>query len=117
MRVFNRSSRAAGRMIAQMGVLGLLAVGAVGVTATAPALASGTSDTMFNCYTQWWNTAWAQKCPNGATWSGVYVSGVSCSGVDSDGYMEIARAQGSTAVYSGDDCIYSASDGWMSYYN
>jgi hypothetical protein len=49
-------SRPAGKRVAQAAVLSLLAIGAVGFTATAPATAGGTSTVVGNCYTQWWNT-------------------------------------------------------------
>lgn len=114
MRTSQGSSQSIGRRVAQVAVLGLLAMGSVGLTATTPAFASGTSDTKFNCYTQWWNTAWAQKCPSGATWTGVYTSGVVCSS-QTDKSMAVVRVQGSNTVESGDDCSHSASDGWISY--
>lgn len=104
------------RRVAQVAVLGLLAAGAVGVTATAPAAASGTSSKTFNCYTQWWNTAWAQKCDSpGAKYTGTYQSGVACS-AESDKSFYKVRLQGSTATYSGSDCTFGASNGWISYY-
>lgn len=109
-------SRTAAKRIAQVAVLGLLAAGAVGVTATAPAVAGGMSTTVFNCYTQWWNTAWAQKCNSpGAKYTGTYVSGVACSS-QTDKAMSKVRLQGSTTTYSGTDCTFSASDGWITYY-
>ncbi|MFC4149035.1 hypothetical protein ACFO0M_22505 [Micromonospora mangrovi] len=108
-------SRLTGKRVVQAAVLGLLAGGTVGLTATAPAAASGTSTTVFNCYTQWWNTAWAQKCSSpGAKYSGAYYSGVACS-YQTDKSMRKVRSAGSTTTYSGTDCTYSASNGWISY--
>ncbi|RNL87811.1 hypothetical protein EFE23_26545 [Micromonospora solifontis] len=96
-------------------MLGLLGVGAVGLTATTPAVAAGTSNSIFNCYTQWWNTAWAQKCSSpGAKYAGTYTSGVACSS-QADKSMSIGRAQYSTATYSGTDCTFGASNGWITY--
>jgi hypothetical protein len=104
------------KRIAQGAILGLLALGTIGVTAAAPANAAGTSAPIFNCYTQWWNTAWAQKCSSpGAKFAGTYYSGVTCSGLDGDGLMSVVRTKGSTATRSGGDCLYSASDGWIDY--
>ena len=109
-------SRVARKQVAQAAVLGLLAFGAVGVTATAPAVAAGTSSSVFNCYTQWWNTAWAQKCNSpGAKYTGTYVSGVACS-AQADKSMSHVRLQGSTATYSGTSCTFGASSGWITYY-
>ncbi|MFC8901901.1 hypothetical protein, partial [Micromonospora sp. NPDC057140] len=69
----------------------------------------------FNCYTQWWNTAWAQKCDSpGAKYAGTYVSGVDCS-LQSSKSMRVVRTQGSTSTVSGTDCTFSASNGWISY--
>lgn len=107
-----RSSR---KRIGQALVLGLLGVGAVGLTATTPAVAAGTSNSIFNCYTEWWNTAWAQKCSSpGAKYAGTYTSGIACSS-QTDKSMSIGRAQYSTATYSGTDCTFGASNGWITY--
>ncbi|MFF5073796.1 hypothetical protein ACFY2R_22000 [Micromonospora olivasterospora] len=82
---------------------------------TSPAFAAGTSSPVFNCYTQWWNTAWAQKCDSpGAKYAGTYVSGVACS-AQADKSMSIGRVQGSTATVSGTDCTFGASNGWITY--
>lgn len=103
-----------GKHVVKAAVLVALLVGAVGMTATNPAVAAGTSGKIFNCYTQWWNTAWAQKCSPGATWTGRYVSGIACS-LQADKTLAVVRLQGSTATYSGSQCLVGASNGWISY--
>jgi hypothetical protein len=106
-------SRLFGKRAAQAAVLVTLFAGAVGMAA-GPATAQGKSNELFNCYTQWWNTAWAQECPQGATWSGVYTSGVACS-LQSGKRMSVVRPQGSSTTHSGEDCMYRASQGWINY--
>lgn len=104
-----------GKRVAQATALAMLSAGAVGMMAAGPAAAAGTSSKIFNCYTQWWNTAWAQKCDSpGAQYAGTYVSGVACSS-EPDKTMSKGRTQGSTATYSGSDCTFGASNGWISY--
>ncbi len=108
-------SRLAGKRVVQAAVLGLLASGAIGLTAAAPATASGTSNVVFNCYTQWWNTAWAQKCFSpGAKWAGHYYSTVDCSAQGSR-LLKKFRVQNSTTTYSGGDCTFSVGNGKMTY--
>lgn len=95
--------------------LGLLAAGSLALTTGAPAVAAGTSGTVFNCYTQWWNTAWAQKCDSpGAKYTGSYYSGVACSS-QTDKSMKVVRLQGSRTTQSGTDCTFGASNGWITY--
>ncbi|MDG4766782.1 hypothetical protein O7632_22160 [Solwaraspora sp. WMMD406] len=105
-----------GKRAVQAGVLALLAAGAFSLTATGPAVAGGTSGSVFNCYTQWWNTAWAQKCgAPGAKYTGTYVSGIGCS-AQSGKRIDVVRVQGSRGTVSGPDCTFSANNGWISYY-
>lgn len=92
-----------------------LAAGAIAVSATAPASAAGTSTSHYNCYTQWWNTAWAQKCAaGGADVVGWYESTVSCSS-QPDKYLDKYRLAGNATTYSGVDCSFSVSNGQLSY--
>jgi len=79
-------------------------------------MAAGTSGTAYNCYTQWWNTAWAQKCNRGgAHYAGTYESSVKCS-AQGTRYLTKFRLQKSTATYSGADCTFSASAGDIFYW-
>ncbi|QOC94171.1 hypothetical protein [Micromonospora craniellae] len=113
----SKQSGRLGKRVAQTAVLGLLAAGTAGMVATSPAFAAGTSSKVFNCYTEWWNTAWAQKCSApGATWAGAYDSGVACS-AQADKSMRVGRTQGSTNTVSGTDCTFGASNGWITYVN
>lgn len=106
------------RRLAQAAVLGLLTAGALAMGGPS-ATAAGTSEPIFNCYTQWWNTAWAQKCDpdkGGAKWAGTYESSISCS-AQGTRYLTKGRLQGSTTTtYSGSDCTFSASNGKITYY-
>ncbi len=92
----------------------LLAASAIAVSATAPASAAGTSKTHYGCYTQWWNTAWAQKCPTGNTVVGTFESSVACS-AQGTRYLSKYRLPGSTTQYDGADCTFSASNGDLRY--
>ena len=110
-----QSASQVGKRLAQAAVLGLLAAGTAGMVATGPASAAGTSSKVFNCYTQWWNTAWAQQCDSpGAKYAGKYISGVDCT-AQSGKSIEVGRAQGSTTTAKGSDCVFSASKGWITY--
>ncbi|HEY0698623.1 MAG TPA: hypothetical protein VGD43_12535 [Micromonospora sp.] len=103
------------RSIAKAGVLGLLAAGAIGIGLNTPALAGGTSTSSYNCYTQWWNTAWAQKCGgSGAAVVGWYRSDAYCS-YEADKWLEKYRLPGSTATYSGTSCTFSVTGGRLTY--
>ncbi|MFF3867201.1 hypothetical protein [Micromonospora sp. NPDC001898] len=104
-----------GKRVAQAAALGMLVAGTAGMMATTPAFAAGTSTKVFNCYTQWWNTAWAQKCDApGAKYAGAYVSGVECS-AQPDKDITVGRAQGSTSTSNGTDCTFGANNGWITY--
>ena len=108
-------SRRLGKRVAQAAVLGLFAAGTAGVMVTSPAFAADKSSSVFNCYTQWWNTAWAQKCNTpGAKYAGTYVSGVACS-AQSDKSMTQGRVRGSRDTRYGADCTFGASNGWITY--
>ncbi|NIL59535.1 hypothetical protein [Salinispora arenicola] len=99
-----------------MAALGLLAAGAVGLTAAGPAAAAGTSDPRNNCYTQWWNTAWAQKCGSaGASDQGLYTSTAHCSGVDRLRTLTEYRKYRDDFTAKGSDCLWSVKDGLISY--
>lgn len=104
------------RRAGQATVLAVLALGVAGVIAAVPANAAGTSSSAYNCYTQWWNTAWAQKCGSGgADKFGTYESKADCNN-ESDKYLTKLRNQGSTAVYSGSDCSFKVNSGSIIYY-
>ncbi|GAB3801752.1 hypothetical protein [Micromonospora zhanjiangensis] len=112
----SRQKRSVSKRATRVAVLGLLAAGATGAIATSPAFAAGTSDTVGNCYTQWWNTAWAQKCPApGAKWTETYESGITCS-AQGGRTLTVGRAKGSTSTVNGSDCTFSASNGWITVY-
>jgi hypothetical protein len=106
------------KRLAQAAVLGILSLGAVGVTtmgAVAPAAARGTSGEVLNCWTQWWNTAWAQKCSSaGAAFTGTYISRVACSS-EPDKSLRVGRAKGSTKDMPGADCSFRVSNGRITY--
>jgi hypothetical protein len=103
------------RLLAQLAVLGLLVFGATLLTGTS-ASAQGTSSRVYNCYTQWWNTAWAQRCAQpGAAWAGGYESTVSCS-LQGTRSLSVRRSQGSVADFPGADCTFSVSNGQIRYY-
>lgn len=107
--------RSAGKLVAQSAILLALFIGAVGITTTGPAAAEGKSKTIFNCYTQWWNTAWAQRCDNpGSEWAGVYRSGIICS-LQGTRTITVVRAQHDRRDAKGPDCTFSASNGTISY--
>jgi hypothetical protein len=111
----HRRQRNSRTVVRQALALGLLAVGFVGFSATAPASAAGTSNVEYNCYTQWWNTAWAQKCgTGGADFYGYYQSSVSCS-AQGTRTLTVQRGAGSTGTVSGPDCTFSVSNGKMDY--
>ncbi|MER7169590.1 hypothetical protein ABT336_26485 [Micromonospora sp. NPDC000207] len=104
-----------GKRIAQAAVLGLLTASATGMMATNSAFAAGSSSKTFNCYTQWWTTAWAQKCDApGAQYAGTYISGIACS-AQTDKSFDRVRPQGSTTTVPGTDCTFGASNGWLNY--
>jgi hypothetical protein len=94
--------------------LSILAFGATMTAATAPAIASGTSSSHYGCYTEWWNTAWAQKCPSGAQVVGNYESSVYCS-AQGTRYLTKYRLAGNSTTYSGSDCAFSVSNGTLTY--
>lgn len=95
-------------------MLGALVVGVVGFGVSSPASAGGTSNTTYNCYTQWWSTAWAQKCPNGATKVGNYESSVSCS-AQGTRYKTVYRLAGDSRSLDGADCTFSVGNGKLTY--
>jgi hypothetical protein len=103
------------KALAKAAVLGLLTFGVVSFGYSAPAIAAGTSPTVHNCYTQWWNTAWGQGCVSpGATNAGTYKSEIACS-LQGDKTLSRARSKNSTTFYSGTDCRHSASNGKIWY--
>ena len=71
---------------------------------------SGTSGSTYKCYTETWNTAWAQKCdPSGPSKAGTFVSQVACS-VQADKSMDVRRALKANGTVYGKDCTFSASN-------
>lgn len=104
------------KKLGEAALLTAMAGGIFGLAAPGTAQAAGTSGTVAGCYTQWWNTAWAQKCPSpGAVFTGTYQSSVNCS-VTGTRYLTVGRAQHSTGTVSGSDCAFSASNGKIIYY-
>ncbi|GAA1641889.1 hypothetical protein ACFQY4_22535 [Catellatospora bangladeshensis] len=111
----SRLRRLTAKKVAQAAVLGALAAGTFGLGANA-AVAQGATGDVYNCYTQWWNTAWAQKCYSaGAEATGTYESTIDCS-VTGRRYLPKFRRVGSTTTYPGVDCTFSASNGDIYYY-
>lgn len=101
--------------IKQVAVLGALAAGVFGFVISGPASAAGTSSSSYNCYTQWWNPAWAQKCGSGgASVVGNYESSVSCS-AQGTRYKNVYRLAGSTSTAKGSDCTFSVGNGKIRY--
>ncbi len=91
----------------------MLAAGVVVVGLPGIANAAGTSPKANNCYTQWWNTSWGQRCDlPGATLAGDYTSTVRCDLPEiPNRSMTINRVYLSTQLYYGVDCMYGASEG------
>lgn len=105
------------KLAAKTAVLGLLTAGVVTAGPTSPTSAAGTSNTVLNCYTQWWSTAWAQRCySGGADVAGRYRSRIFC-GVPSGIPLQITvpRSQGSTSDEKGPDCVSFAFNGSIVY--
>jgi hypothetical protein len=102
------------RRAGQAAVVMLLAAGAIGFGFSMPAIASGTSASHYGCYTRWWNTAWAQKCPGGAEVVGNYESSVHCS-AQGDRYLDRYRYPGNREEINGSDCSFSVSNGDLHY--
>jgi hypothetical protein len=108
--------RVSARTLGELAALFALSLGIAGLAAPGTAQAAGTSSSVMNCYTQWWNTAWAQKCSApGAAFTGSFESKIACS-AQGDKYLTVGRAQHSTATVSGSDCAHSASNGSITYY-
>lgn len=101
--------------VVKVAVVALMAAGLAGFGNSAPALGEpGTSPTTYNCYTQWWNTAWAQSCKSGgAAKKGYYKSEVDCSGVDSGRSLVKWREKGDTKTHKGKDCVFGITNGWI----
>jgi hypothetical protein len=109
------ASRFSAKRVAEVAVLTAMAAGIFGMTAPGAAQAAGTSPSKNNCYTQWFNTAWSQKCPSpGSAFAGKYESSVNCS-AQGRRYLPVGRVQFSTATKSGEDCAFSVSDGKITY--
>lgn len=98
----------------KVGVISALTVTAFAITAPA-AFAAGQSGKVNNCYTQWWTTAWAQKCDSpGASVAGNYTSIVDCSKPQvSDRSLTLNRSKDSTDTISGEDCLYGINTGYI----
>lgn len=110
------SSRASAlSLVVKAVVVALLAIGATWV-ATAPASAGGQSGKLYNCYTQWWNTAFAQGCADpGAKHAGRYRSEVDCSFIDSGRSYERRWQKNETGLHNGGSCTYGVTNGWIYY--
>jgi len=104
------------RLAASAAAAALAASGLVTLGSPAtPAVAQGSSNTVHNSYTQWWNTAWAQNCDgSGAAHAGRYESGIECS-FQGDKVLQVRRAKGDTGWVSGDDCRFKADNGTIAY--
>lgn len=106
--------RAGARTLAKVAVVALLATGVAG--AAGPAEAAGKSGLLFNCYTQWWNTAYAQGCEgSGAKLEGRYRSHVDCSGPDSGRTFDHRWQKGETGLVHAGDCTWGITDGDIAY--
>lgn len=87
--------------------LATLARGAavLGVTAS-PAVASGTGNTVLNCYGIYFNTDWDQRCgTGGADVTGYYYSIGDCTS-SGDRYINRYRTRGNTTSVDGGDCRF-----------
>lgn len=102
------------KAVRQAATFAALVVGVVGIGISSPASGAGTSNKSYNCYTQWWNTAWAQKCDGGAAVVGRFESSVSCS-AQGTRYLTTYRLKGDDRVVKGSDCTFSASNGKLTY--
>lgn len=101
--------------VLKVGALSALTITAFAVAAP-PAFGAGTSGKVNNCYTQWWNTAWAQKCDSpGASVSGNYTSIVDCSAPEiPDRSMNVNRSLNSTDTVSGySNCAWGINTGYI----
>jgi hypothetical protein len=97
-------------------VVALLAAGVVGFGAGNPAEAAGKSGLLYNCFTQWWNTAYAQGCEgSGAKHEGRYKSEVDCSFADSGRSYTRRWQKGETGLHNGGSCTYGVTNGWIYY--
>ncbi|MFF5230965.1 hypothetical protein [Dactylosporangium sp. NPDC000521] len=106
---------AARKSVVKVSALSALTLAAF-MVATPAAFAAGTSGKVNNCYTQWWNTAWAQKCDApGASVSGNYTSIVDCSAPEiPDRSMNVTRSTNSTDTVPGySNCIYGINTGYI----
>ena len=110
----SRPSRRAARVM-KATMAGLFTAGIIALGIAGPAAAGGTSSSDFNCYTQWWNTAWAQKCySGGADTTGNFQSGIECTAQFDKSFTKW-RVAYSTATYSGVSCTFAADKGWLHY--
>ncbi len=101
--------------VLKVSALSVLSITAFAVAAPA-AFGSGTSGKVNNCYTQWYNTAWAQKCDSpGASVAGNYTSIVDCSAPEApDRSMSVTRSKNSTDTVPGySNCYYGINTGYI----
>jgi|APThiThiocy_cv2_1041547.scaffolds.fasta_scaffold00386_42 glutamate dehydrogenase/leucine dehydrogenase len=95
----------------KLATVSMLAAGVTLVAAPIAANAGGISPSANRCYTQWWNTSWAQRC-DGATLAAKYTSNVKCSWPEiPNRSLTATRSVGSTDTFWGADCMYGAYGG------
>ena len=96
--------RTYGKQLAQLGAVGVLAAGAVGIAS--PAFAgSGSGPSTNGCFGKWYNTVWAQHCDSGARATGYYRTTADCTAPQiEDKHLEYYRYAGSRKVVNGPDC-------------
>jgi hypothetical protein len=107
--------RSAAAKVIKASALSALTVAAFAVAAPA-AFGAGSSGKVNNCYTQWWRTAWAQKCDApGASVAGNYTSIVDCRAPEvPDRTMNVNRSLHSTDTVPGySDCAYGINTAYI----
>lgn len=87
---------------AKIGMVMALGAGVVALGVAAPAGASTKSNTVNNCYSVAFNTAYNQQCgAGGASRSGMYTTTVDCSGLSGWESIGLRRNVGSTGLLTG----------------
>ncbi|MDQ1306997.1 MAG: hypothetical protein QG671_2829 [Actinomycetota bacterium] len=92
-------------------LLSVVGIGLASVGLAPAASAGGTSSSVYGCYTQWWNTAWAQKCSSGSpSQPGIYLSTAYCK-AGFDQIVQRHRYPGESETFNGNDCSIKVTGG------